>query len=82
MKNYNHGTNESNDRNHHNNHNDDDNDNNYDNDNEDQIIMIFQAMDFREPFVYEKAEFWENVQILICLHSVKPCLIYRRKLRF
>ena len=82
MKNYYHGNNENNDRNHHNNHNND-NDDNYDNDNGDQAIMIlFQAMHFGEPFVCEKAEFCESAHILICLHSVKPCLIYRRKLRF
>ena len=44
--------------------------------------MIFQAMHFREPFVCEKVEFCESAQILICLHSVNPCLIYWRKLRF
>ena len=82
MKNYYHGNNENNDRNHHNNHNNDDNDDNYDNDNEDQTIMIFQAMHFGEPFFCEKAEFRESAQILICLHSVNPCLIYKRKLRF
>ena len=83
MKNYNHGNNDNNDRNHHNNHNNDnDNDNNYDNDYGDQTIMKFQAIYFGEPFVCEKAEFFENAHILICLHSVNPCLIYRRKLRF
>ena len=82
MKNYNHGNNKNNDRNHHINHNDDDNDNNYDDDNGDQTIMISQEMHFGEPFVSEKAEFCESAQILICLHSVNPCLIYRRKLRF
>ena len=39
-------------------------------------------MHFREPIVCEKAEFCESAQILICLHSVNPCLIYRRKLKF
>ena len=82
MKSYNHGNNENNDRNHHNNHNDDDNDNNYDNNNGDQTIMIVQTMHFGEPFVCEKAEFCESAQILIYLHSVNSCLIYRRKLRF
>ena len=82
MKNYYHGNNENNDRNHHNNHNNDDNDENYDNDNGDQTIMIFQAMHFGKPFVCEKAEFCESAHILKCLHSVNPCLIYRRKLRF
>ena len=82
MKNYNHGNNENNDRDHHNNYNDDDIDNNQDNDNGDQKIMIFQATHFGEPFVCEKAEFCKSAQILICLHSVNPCLIYSRKLRF
>ena len=81
--NYHHANNENNDRNHHNNHNNDDNDDNYDNDNGDQVIMIlFQARHFGEPFVCEKAEFWESAHILMCLHSANPCLIYRRKLRF
>ena len=80
MKNYHHGNNENNDRNHHNNH--DDNDGNCDNDNGDQTIMIFQAINFGEPLVCEKAESCVSEQILICLHSVNPCLIYRRKLRF
>ena len=44
--------------------------------------MIFEAMDFVESFVCEKAEFCESAQILICLHSVNPCLIYKKKLRF
>ena len=44
--------------------------------------MIFEARDFGESFVCEKAEFCESTQILICLHSVNPCLIYRGKLRF
>ena len=44
--------------------------------------MMFQAMHFGEPFVCEKAEFSEIAHILICLHSMTPCLIYRRKLRF
>ena len=81
MKNYNHGNNENNDCNHHKNHDDDDNDKNYDNDNGDQTIMIFQAIHFGESFVCDKGEFCESAQILICLHSVNPCLIYRRKLR-
>ena len=70
--NYNHGSNGNNDCNRHNDHNDDDNDNNYDNDNGDQAIMIFEALDFGESFVCEKAEFCESAQILICLHSVNP----------
>ena len=37
-------------------------------------------MDFGESFVCEKAEFCESAQILICLHSVNPCLIYRGEL--
>ena len=82
MKSYNHNNTENNNCNHHNNHNDDDNNNNYDDDNGDQTITIFQAMLFGEPFVCEKAEFCESVQILICLHSVSPCLIYRRKVEF
>ena len=83
MKNYCYGNNENNDRNHHNNHNNDDNDDNYHNDNGDQTIMIlFQAMHFGEPFVCEKAEFFESAHILICLHSVNPCLFCGRKLRF
>ena len=74
--NYNHDSNGNNDCNCHNDHNDDDdNDNNYDNDNGDQTIMIFEAMDFGESFVCKKAEFCESAQILICLHSVNPCLI-------
>ena len=76
------GNNGSNDCNHHNNHNYDVNHNNYDNDNGDQTVMIFQAMHFGEPFVCEKVEFCESAQILRCLHSVNPCLVYRRKLRF
>ena len=44
--------------------------------------MIFEAMDFGESFVCEKAEFRESAQILIRLHSVNPCLIYRGELRF
>ena len=44
--------------------------------------MIFEAVDFGESFVYEKAEFCDRAQILICLHSVNPCLIYRGELRF
>ena len=68
----------------HNDHNDYDNDNNYDNDNGDQMIMTFQAMHFGESFFFfcEKAEFCECAQILICLHSLNPCLIYREELRF
>ena len=76
------GNNGSNDCNHHNNHNYDVNHNNYDNDNGDQTVMTFQAMHFGEPFVCEKVEFCESAQILRCLHSVNPCLVYRRKLRF
>ena len=69
-------------RNHHSYHNDYDNDNNFDNDNGDQTMMIFQAMRFGEPFVCEKTKFCESVQILMCLHSAKPCLIYRGELKF
>ena len=79
--NHNHDSN-GNDCNRHNDHNDDDNDNNYDNNNGDQTIMKFEAMNFGESFVCEKAEFCESAQILICLHSVNPCLIYRGELRF
>ena len=79
---YNHDSNGNNDCNRHNDHNDDDNDNNYDNDSGDQTIMIFEAVGFGESFVCEKAEFCESAQILICLHSVNPCLIYRGELRF
>ena len=39
-------------------------------------------MDFGESFVCKKAGFCESAQILICLHSVNPCLIYRGELRF
>ena len=45
-------------------------------------MILFQAMHFGEPFICEKAEFFESAHIPICLHSVNPCLIYRRKLRF
>ena len=34
-----------------------------------------------EPFVYEKTEFYEKAQMLMCFHSVNSCLIYRRELR-
>ena len=61
MKNYNHGNNESN--NQHNNCNYNANNNNYDNDNGVQIIMIFQEMNFEEPFICEKGEFCESAQI-------------------
>ena len=71
-ENYNYDNNGNNDCNCHNGHND------YDNDNGDQM-MIFQAMHFGESFFCEKAE---CAQILICLHSVNPCLIYREELRF
>ena len=82
-ENYNYDNNGNNDSNCHNDHNDYDNDNNYDNDNGDQMIMIVQAMHFGESFfLCEKAEFCECAQILICLHSVNPCLIYREELRF
>ena len=68
--------------NHHNDYNDDDNDNNYDNDNGGQTIMMFHAIHFREPFACDKTGFCESAQILMCLHSVNPCLIYRGGLRF
>ena len=57
-------------------------DNNYDNDNGYQTVMIFQAMHFGEPFVCEKTGFCKNAQILMCLHTVNPCFIYRGRLRF
>ena len=72
--------NRSNDRNHHNDYNDDDNDKNFVNDNGDQTI--FHAIHFGELFACEKTEFCEIAQILMCLHSVNPCLIYREGLRF
>ena len=81
-ENYINDNNGNNDRNHHNGHHYDDNDNNYDNDNGDQTIMILQTMHFGEPFICEKAEFFESAQILMCLPSVNPCLIYREELRF
>ena len=81
-ENYNHNNNGNNNCNRHNDHNYDNNDNNYDNGNGYQAIMIFEAMDIGESFVCEKAKFSESAQILICLHSVNPCLIYRGKLRF
>ena len=37
---------------------------------------------FGELFACEKTEFWESAQIVMCLHSVNPCLIYREGLRF
>ena len=81
-ENYVNDNNGNNDRNHHNDHNDDDNDNNFDNDNGDQTILIFQAIHFGEPFACEKTEFCESAQILMCLHNVSPCLIYRGGLIF
>ena len=81
-ENCNYDNNGDNDCNFHNDHNDYDNDNNYDNDNGDQMIMIFQAMHFGESFFCEKPGFCECAQILICLHSVSPSLIYREELRF
>ena len=57
---YNHDNNGNNNLNHHNDHNDDDNDNNYDNDNGGHAVIIFQAMNFGEPFLCEKAEFCES----------------------
>ena len=81
-ENYINDNDESNNHNHHNGYNDDNKDNNYDNDNCNQTIMIFQAIHFGEPFPCEKTEFCESAQILMCLHSVNPCLIYRRGLRF
>ena len=70
-----------NNHNHHNDYNNDDNDSNYDNDNGDQTIMIVQAIHFGEAFACEKNEFCESAQILMCLHKVNPCLIYRGGLR-
>ena len=81
-ENCNYDNNGDNDCNFHNDHNDYDNDNNYDNDNGDQMIMMLQAMHFGESFFCEKPGFCECAQILICLHSVSPCLIYREELRF
>ena len=39
-------------------------------------------MDFGKSFVCEQVESCESAQILIYLHTVNPCLIYRRGLRF
>ena len=38
-------------------------------------------MHFRESFVCEKAEFCESEQILICLHSLNPCLAHNGEFR-
>ena len=46
------------------------------------MIMILQALHFGEPFACEKVEFCESAQILMRLHSMNPCLIYRGQLRF
>ena len=81
-ENYVNDNNGNNDCNHHNDYNDDDNDNIFDNDNGNQTIVIFQAIRFGELFACENTEFCESAQILMFLHSVNPCLIYRRGLRF
>ena len=81
-ENYVNDNNGNSDCNHHDDYNDDDNDNNYDNANGNQAIMIFQAIHFGESFACEKTEFCESAQILMCLHSVNPSLIYRGGLRF
>lgn len=81
---YSYDINENNYGNHLNDYNNDDNDNNYDKDNDDQTIMIFQTMHFVELLICEKAAFmafthiYMHRQILLCLHSVNPCLIYSR----
>ena len=76
--NHNYGNNDFIDHNDHN----DDNDNNYGNNNGGQTTMILQAMHFGEPFVCENVGFCESAQILMCLRSVIPCLIYTGELRF
>ena len=81
-ENYINDNNINNDCHHHNDHNDDDNDNNHDNNDGDQTIMIFQAMHLGESFVSEKAKLCESTEILICLHSVNLCLVYKGDLRF
>lgn len=83
-ENHNYDNNENNVGNHLNDDNDYDNDNKYDNDDDDQTIMIFQTMHFVELLICEKAAFmafthiYMHRQILLCLHSVNPCLIYSR----
>ena len=81
-ENYINHKNGNNDRNHHDDYNDNDNNNNFDNNNGDETIVIFQAINFGELFAYEKTEFCKSAQILMCHHSVNPCLIYRERLRF
>ena len=81
-ENYINDNNDNNDRNHHNDYNDNDNDNNFDNDNGNQTIVIIQAIHFGELFACEKTEFCKSAQVLMCLHSVNPCLIYRGGSRF
>ena len=71
-ENYNYYNNENNGGDQLNDNNDDENANNYDNDNDGQAIMIFQTIYFLFTHVYV------NRQILVCLHSVNPCLIYSK----
>ena len=75
-ENYINDNNGNNDCNHNNDYNDADNGNNFDNDNGDQTIVIFQAIHSGELFACENTEFCKSAQILMCLHSVNPCLTF------